>query len=84
MNTHTRVGLDERNIWVRLPTSPATHSLTFPVDTGRSFTATRHGANHSPTSNPEGEDSYWGVIITNDGKIDREINNRIKKTNQIY
>ena len=28
--------------------------------------------------------SYLGVIITNDGRIDKEINNRIKKTNQIY
>jgi hypothetical protein len=25
-----------------------------------------------------------GVIITNDGRIDKEINNRIKKANQIY
>ena len=28
--------------------------------------------------------SYLGVIITNDGRIDKEINNRIKKANQIY
>jgi hypothetical protein len=28
--------------------------------------------------------SYLGVIITNGGRIDKEINNRIKKANQIY
>jgi hypothetical protein len=28
--------------------------------------------------------SYLGVIITNDGRIDKEISNRIKKANQIY
>ena len=28
--------------------------------------------------------SYLGVIITNDGRIDKVINNRIKKANQIY
>jgi hypothetical protein len=28
--------------------------------------------------------SYLGVISTNDGRIDKEINNRIKKANQIY
>jgi hypothetical protein len=27
---------------------------------------------------------YLGVIFTNDGRIDKEINNRIKKANQIY
>jgi hypothetical protein len=28
--------------------------------------------------------NYLGVIIMNDAKIDKEINNRIKKANQIY
>ena len=28
--------------------------------------------------------SYLGVIITNDERTDKEINNRIKKANQIY
>jgi hypothetical protein len=28
--------------------------------------------------------SYLDVIITNYGRIDKEINNRIKKANQIY
>jgi hypothetical protein len=28
--------------------------------------------------------SYLDVIITNDGRIDKEINNRIKKANQIH
>jgi hypothetical protein len=28
--------------------------------------------------------SYLGVIITNDGRTDKQINNRIKKANQIY
>jgi hypothetical protein len=28
--------------------------------------------------------NYLGVIITNEGRIDKEINNRIKKANQIY
>ena len=27
---------------------------------------------------------YLGVIITNDRRIDKEINNRLKKANQIY
>jgi hypothetical protein len=30
------------------------------------------------------EYNYLGVIITNDGKTDKEINNRTKKANQIY
>ena len=28
--------------------------------------------------------SYLGVIITNAGRTDKEINNRMKKANQIY
>jgi hypothetical protein len=28
--------------------------------------------------------SYLGVIITNDGRINKGINNRIQKANQIY